>query len=125
LVPNAEYFRTIDDTILLLALIEDVEGVENIDAIAAVGLDVLWVGTGDLAADLGLPGQTDHPKVMEASARVLAACKKHNVACGFPARDHQASHWARDQGYRAIGFGCAEQYVMQAARKFLEFAKQP
>jgi len=122
LVPTAEYFATVDDTILLLALIEDVAGVENIDEIASVGLDILWVGTGDLASDLGVPGQTGHPKVMEAAARVLAACRKHNVACGFPARDMEAAKWAREQGYRAIGFGCAEQYVMQAARKFLEAA---
>jgi 4-hydroxy-2-oxoheptanedioate aldolase len=123
LVPSTEYLKTIDETILLLALIEEAEGVDNIEEIAAVGLDVLWVGTSDLAADLGVPGQTDHPKVMEAAARVLAACRRHNVACGFPARDMEASRWARDQGYRAIGYGCAEQYVMQTARKFLEFAK--
>jgi 4-hydroxy-2-oxoheptanedioate aldolase len=124
LVPTPEYFQTIDDTVLLLALIEDVEGVEHIEEIARVGLDVLWVGTGDLAADLGVPGQTDHPKVLEASARVLSVCQRHNVACGFPARSLENSRWAREQGYRAIGYGCAEQYVMQTARSFLEFAKQ-
>lgn len=123
LVPTPEYFQTIDDTILLLALIEDVEGVENIDEIVKVGLDVLWVGTGDLAADLGVPGQTDHQQVLDAAARVLAACKRHGVACGFPARDLETSRWAREQGYRAIGYGCAEQYVMQTARRFLEVAK--
>lgn len=123
LVPTEEYFRTIDETILLLALIEDVEGVENIEEIAEVGLDVLWVGTGDLAADLGVAGQTDHPKVMDAAARVLEVCRKHGIACGFPARNPAAGRWAREQGYRAIGFGCAEQYVMQAARGFLDVAK--
>ena len=122
LVPTAEYFATIDDSILLAALIEDVAGVENIDEIAQVGLDVLWVGTGDLAADYGVPGETSHPKVLEAAARVLAACRRHNVACGFPARDMEAAQWAKEQGYRAIGYGCAEQYVMQTARKFLELA---
>jgi 4-hydroxy-2-oxoheptanedioate aldolase len=122
LVPTAEYFSTIDETVLLVALIEDVEGVENIDEIAKVGLDLLWVGTGDLASDYGVPGETSHPLVMEAAARILAACKTHNVACGFPARDIESAGWASEQGYRAIGYGCAEQYVMQAARKFLESA---
>lgn len=121
-VPTPEYFATIDDTILLIALIEDVEGVENVEAIAAVGLDILWVGTGDLASDYGVPGQTDHPKVMAAAARVLAACQKHNVAAGFPARDLDTLRWAKEQGYRAIGYGCAEQYVMQTSRRFLEAA---
>lgn len=120
LVPTGEYLKTVDDTILLLALIEEAEGVENIEKIAAVGLDVLWVGTSDLAADLGVPGQTSHPKVMEAAAHVLETCRKHNVACGFPARDLESARWAREQGYRAIGYGCAEQYAMQGARAFLE-----
>lgn len=123
LVPTAEYFQTIDETVLLLALIEDVAGVENIEEIAREGLDVLWVGTSDLAADLGVPGQTDHPKVLEAAARILSVCQRHNVACGFPARNLENGRRARDQGYRAIGYGCAEQYVMQTARTFLEIAK--
>ena len=122
LVPTPEYFSTIDDTVLLVALIEDVEGVENIDEIASVGLDLLWVGTGDLASDYRVPGETSHPLVMEAAARVLAACQKHQVACGFPARDAESARWAREQGYRAIGYGCAEQYVMQSARAFLASA---
>jgi len=122
LVPASEYLATIDDSVVLLALIEEAAGVENIEEIAQVGLDVLWVGTSDLAADLGVPGQTDHPKVREAAARVLDVCRRHNVACGFPARDMESGKWAREQGYRAIGYGCAEQYVMQTARKFLELA---
>lgn len=119
-VPFAEYYQSIQNQILLLALIEDVEGVENIDAIAEVGLDVLWVGTGDLSADLGVPGQLTHPDVVEASSRVLAACQKHNIACGYPARDLDSARQARDQGYRAIGYGGAEQYIMQTSRKYLE-----
>ena len=120
LVPNAEYLATVDDSIVLAALVEDIEGVENIDAIAQVGLDLIWVGTSDLAADYGCPGQTDHPRVAEASARILDACQKHNVACGFPARDAESAKLAKQAGYRAIGYGCAEQYVMQTARRFLE-----
>lgn len=119
-VPFAEYFQTINDTILLLALIEDVEGVDNIDEIAAVGLDVLWVGTGDLAFDYGFPGQRNHPTVMQAVERILAACQRHSVVAGFPADNADTARWARDQGFRAIGFGGAEQYVMQTSRKFLE-----
>lgn len=120
LVPTPEYFATIDETVVLVALIEDKEGVENIDEIVQVGLDILWVGTGDLASDYGVPGKTDHPKVLDAAARVLAACRQQGVACGFPARDIESAKWARDQGYRAIGYGCAEQYVMQTAHAFLQ-----
>ena len=118
-VPISEYFATADQQVLLLALIEDIEGVENIEAIAEVGLDVLWVGTGDLAADMGLPGQTDHPRVLEAADHILQTCRQHNIAAGFPARDLEAGVRAQSQGYRVIGFLTAESYVMQMGRKFL------
>jgi 2-keto-3-deoxy-L-rhamnonate aldolase RhmA len=115
-----EYFETINDTILLLALIEDPEGVDLIDEIAPSGIDVLWVGTGDLAMAYGVPGQRQHPRVLEAATKIVEACKRHNVAAGFPVGSVEEARWAREQGYRAIGFGGAEQYVMQASRQFLE-----
>ena len=119
LVSTADYLAAIDATILTLALVEDPEGVERIDEIADVGLDVLWVGTSDLACALGVPGQPGHARVLEAAATILKACQRVGVACGFPARDPAHALWAREQGYRAIGYGCAEQYVMQTARQFL------
>jgi hypothetical protein len=57
---------------------------------------------------------------MEAAARVLDACRRHNVACGYPAGDVAEAQWAAEQGYRAIGFGGVESYVMRSAREFLD-----
>jgi 2-keto-3-deoxy-L-rhamnonate aldolase RhmA len=115
-----DYFSAANDTALLLALIEDPEGVDAIEEIAPCGIDVLWVGSGDLAMGYGVPGQRQHPRVLEAAAKILEACQRHNVAAGFPVGSVEEAKWARDQGYRAIGFGGAEQYVMQASRQFLE-----
>jgi 2-keto-3-deoxy-L-rhamnonate aldolase RhmA len=121
-VPNDEYFRTIDETILLLALIEDPEAVENVEAIAATGPDVLWVGTGDLALAWGVPGQRRHPQVIEAARRVLDACRRHNIAAGYPVADADEARWAIGEGFRAIGYGTAEQYVVSTGRSFLAAA---
>ncbi len=119
-VTGPEYFASIDDSIVLLALIEDIEGIENIDEIAAVGLDVLWVGTGDLALAYGVPGERDHPQVAAAAQKVLEACQRHNIVAGYPARNAEDAAWAREQGYRAIGFAGAEHYIMRHSRQFLE-----
>ena len=120
-VTSADYFRDINDTVALLALVEDIEGVENIESIAAAGLlDVLWVGTGDLAMAYGHPGERDHPEVKAAADRILAACLEHNVAAGFPARSAEEAAWAVAQGYRAIGYAGAETYVMKQSRAFLD-----
>jgi 4-hydroxy-2-oxoheptanedioate aldolase len=119
-IPTDEYLATVNATILLLALIEDLDGIEHVDEIAASGLDVLWVGTGDLAMAYGVPGQRNQPQVLEAADRVLKACQRHNVAAGFPVGSAEEALRAREQGYRAIGFGGAEQYVMQTSRQFLD-----
>ncbi len=118
-VSGSDYVKTANDEVLLLALIEDPEGVENVEAIAAGGLDGLWVGTGDLALGYGVGAERDHPLVMQAAERILAACQRHGIACGYPARSAEEGRRAAQQGYRLIGFGGAEQYVMSESRRFL------
>jgi 2-keto-3-deoxy-L-rhamnonate aldolase RhmA len=119
-VPLDKYFSATNDNTLLLALIEDTEGVDAVDEIATCGIDVLWVGSGDLAMAYGVPGQRQHPRVLEAAEKILAACQHHGIAAGYQVGSVDEAKWAREQGYRAIGFGGAEQYVMQASRQFLE-----
>lgn len=118
-VSGIEYLKTANDEVVLLALVEDPEGVENIESIAASGLDGLWVGVGDLALGYGVGADRDHPLVTQAAERILAACQKHGIACGYPARNAEEGRRAAAQGYRLIGFGGAEQYVMAESRRFL------
>jgi 2-keto-3-deoxy-L-rhamnonate aldolase RhmA len=59
---------------------------KNLDQLASVpGVD-LFVGPADLAASLGYPGQTLHPSVREAAARVIEAARANHKciasACG-------------------------------------------
>ena len=119
-IGGTDFVNSANEEVVLLALIEDPEGVENVEAIAAGGLDGLWVGTGDLALGYGVGANRDHPIVQKAAERILAACRKNNIACGYPARSIEEGRRAAQQGYRLIGFGGAEQYVMSESRKFLE-----
>jgi 2-keto-3-deoxy-L-rhamnonate aldolase RhmA len=118
--PMENYFEQVNERVVLLALIEDPEGVENVEEIAAVGLDVLWVGTGDLSIAYGVPGQRNHPLMIEAAEKIVAACRRHKIAAGFPAADAADARWAVEQGFQVIGFGGAESYIMQTSRRFLE-----
>ena len=79
----AEMMPLLNAEILIIAVIESAEALKNVDEIAAVpGLDVLLVGTNDLSNSMGLYGQLDHPKVIEAYDRVSAACKAHGKHLG-------------------------------------------
>jgi 2-keto-3-deoxy-L-rhamnonate aldolase RhmA len=67
----------------LFALIETAEGVDNVDAIAAVdGVDCLWIGHFDLSSSLGIAGQFDHPDFKAAIDTVAKACRRRNKALG-------------------------------------------
>lgn len=66
--------------VLLLGLIEDPEGVENVEAIAAVpGLDGLSFGPIDLAVTLGLGSDPLHPILLDMYARVHRACRDAGI----------------------------------------------
>jgi 2-dehydro-3-deoxyglucarate aldolase/4-hydroxy-2-oxoheptanedioate aldolase len=81
--PVDEKLKAANDKTSLVALIESVEGIENINEIAAVnGLDCLWIGHFDLSCSLGIPGQFDHPDFISAVDRVVAAGKAHNKPLG-------------------------------------------
>jgi staphyloferrin B biosynthesis citrate synthase len=118
-ISQKEYLKQADDSLLLIAIIEDIEGVENIEEIAAAGLDCLWVGTGDLAMDYGVPGEGKHPKLIDASKRILNACLENDIIAGFPVGNPEDAVWAIQQGFRAIGYGGAEEYIMSQSRQFL------
>ena len=52
---------------LVVAMVEDTEGLAQAEAIAGVdGIDVLMEGAADLSQSLGLPWQTRHPRVRAA-----------------------------------------------------------
>ncbi len=81
--PIADVVRAVNDEVLVVAMIETREGLENVDAIAAVpGIDVLLVGATDLAAELGVTGQLGHPQVDAAIDAVCGSCAKHGKVAG-------------------------------------------
>jgi 4-hydroxy-2-oxoheptanedioate aldolase len=66
---------------MTMAIVEDTVAMENLEEIAAVpGLDVIWIGVGDLAQTMGLGGQVGHPDVLEAKQRGLDACRRNGKA---------------------------------------------
>ncbi len=83
-----EYYRHANDETLLVLMIEHADGVEHADEILSVpGVDACFIGPNDLAASmgmgLGVPLESDNPRLVEAIAHVRETCKKHGVAPGI------------------------------------------
>ena len=80
-----DYIEQSNRETFLVAQIETKEAVDNIDAIAAVpGVDVLFIGPGDLSLRLGCSPSVNDPHMMEAQKKVAAAARKHGIAWGRP-----------------------------------------
>ncbi|OCF33939.1 2,4-dihydroxyhept-2-ene-1,7-dioic acid aldolase [Kwoniella heveanensis CBS 569] len=80
-----EYMKTANETLLTIVQIESKQGVENVDAIAAVpGVDYLFIGPNDLAQSLlgYTPARGDEPVFVEAIEKIVAAARKHGKWAG-------------------------------------------
>jgi len=76
-VSSEEYFRWADEELIVSVQIESRRGLDNLEAILAVdGLDMVQSGRSDLALSLGVPGQANHPIVLEAEEKIIAAAEK-------------------------------------------------
>lgn len=82
-MPAAEANALLNEATMVIAMIESREGLAAVEEIAAVpGVDILFIGTNDLCADLGIPGQTDHALIQDAYRATLAACQAHGKVLG-------------------------------------------
>jgi len=83
-----KYFESANKETMIIAHIEGVEGIKNLDEILSVpGIDVVFIGPYDLSQSLGVPGEVNHPLVKEKMKEVVLKCKKNKVAIGTFADD--------------------------------------
>jgi 2-keto-3-deoxy-L-rhamnonate aldolase RhmA len=76
--------RLLNESTLVVCMIETREGLANIDEIAAVdGVDVLHVGCNDLLAAMGKPGAFGDPEVVAAVERVIAVAQANGKHAGL------------------------------------------
>jgi len=81
--PTAEANAALNDATMVIVQFESAEALEHADEIAAVGgVDMVLIGINDMLASMGLAGQYEHPKVREAYARTIEACRKQGKHVG-------------------------------------------
>lgn len=91
---------------LVIALIETVSGIANVDKIMAVpGIDVGWLGHFDLSNSMGITGQFDNPDFLKAVDRMVAACAKHGKPAGFLASSPEMARDWMGKGFRCLAYG--------------------
>lgn len=123
----ATYFERSNREVMVIVMIEDCDGVENIDAILSVpGIDLVLEGAIDLSQSYGVPGNAQHATVQTAIQRIAAACERLHVPfCAIPRVPDQFEHWSR-KGVRAFLLGDDRAVSFRAIKanvaKFAELA---
>ena len=116
--PMPDTMAALNESTYLVLMIESPEGVAAADDIAAIdGVDALLIGTADLTAEMGIPGQVTHPDVVAAYETVIAACHKHGKTPGMGgvyAPDAMKQYI--DMGMRLLLTGSEFSFMMAGAK---------
>ncbi len=117
-----EYFRGANSQIMVAVQIETRPALQAVDEIAAVdGVDMLFVGPGDLHVALGMMPQNDsaEPTFLAALDTVLAACRKHGKAAGILCMEVETARRRLAQGFQFVGVGNDIGHLMNGAKAAL------
>lgn len=120
-----DYAATANREIMVMIQVETMEAVENIEEIAAVpGVDLLFIGPGDLSQVLGFPGEMHHPRILEIGKQVMSVCYKHAVHFGILALQEEPLAYWKQQGAQFFAIGTDALYLAQACRRSLGLWKK-
>ena len=109
------YVAAANSTVLVALMVETRKGVENVAEIArTTGVDMVFVGTGDLALSLGTFPEFG-PTHEEAVLAVLGACRAAGIAAGVFCPDASFAAERRRQGFTFFSIGTDSEWVKQGA----------
>lgn len=87
-----DYVQTANDEVCLLVQVETRKGMDNLGAILEVeGVDGVFIGPADLAADMGFPGNSDAAPVKAAIEDMLARINASDKAAGILGTSDEAA----------------------------------
>ena len=113
----ADYGKTADAQICLIVQVENRAGMANLDEILEVdGVDGVFIGPADLAADLGHMGDLMHPEVFGAIIGAIETIAKSDKAPGILSSDDKMLNAAKDAGAQFIAVGLDVLMLAGAAR---------
>ena len=102
-----ETYRQEAQAPVLVAMIEHIQAVENLEDILSVkGLDAILIGPYDLSASMGIVANFEASEFVEAIGKVRSLCATHHVPCGLHvvAPDRTALQQKITEGYRFIAY---------------------
>jgi len=122
-----EYKKWVDEELVIIAQIEHIDAVNNIDEIIQVeGIDGTIIGPYDLSGSMGYPGEFDREDVKVAIEKVLGRCKVKNTPSGFHVVDTDPSKLQEKikQGCTFLAYGIDYFFMRDAAIAGMKIIKE-
>ena len=120
-----EFMEESNANTAIICQIESQEGLDNLEDIASTaGVDVLWVGHGDLTNSLGIVGQYHHPRFLDALKRVVEVARKHGLGAGIqPGNLEQAREWI-EIGFNVISYSMDARFYLGALAEAIRAVRE-
>jgi 2-keto-3-deoxy-L-rhamnonate aldolase RhmA len=113
-----EFLAYANENTTIICQIESQEGLDDLEGIASTpGVDVLWVGHSDLSHSLGIAGQFEHPRFLDALKRVVEVSRRHTLGAAIqPGSLAQAQQWL-EMGFNVISYSADAFLFISALRQ--------
>jgi 2-dehydro-3-deoxyglucarate aldolase len=121
------YKKWVDEELVIIAQIEHIDAVNNIDEILQVeGIDGTIIGPYDLSGSLGYPGDFERDDVKDAVQKILDKCKEYKIPSGFHVvdTDPKKLQIKIDQGCTFMAYGIDYFFMRDAAVSGMDTLKQ-
>lgn len=115
-----EYAEWLRGSAVIIVLIEHIAAVRSLDKILSVdGVDGFMIGPYDLSSSLGVPGEFDHPAVVEALREVQRVVAAGKTTAGFHVVQPDPKQAMRRlrEGYRLLAFGMDTLFLGNSCRQ--------
>ncbi len=114
----AEVIEHVNRNTLTVLQIESRRAVEAREEILSVpGIDAVMIGPADLSISMGVPGDFQHPIMIEAMEAVRDTCQRRGIAPGTQTRAvPQAKFW-KERGMTFLGCGSELGFLFDRARE--------
>ena len=121
----AEYWKRANEEVLVVLQVETRAAVEDIDQIVKIpGVDVIFIGPGDLSTALGHMGNPGHPDVQAVFARVEAATRGAGLALGNITRGWEQARELYGKGYQFLTLASDTSLVVQGSQDVMARFRQ-
>ena len=121
------YKKWLNDNIVIIAQIEHIDAIENLDEILSVeGIDGTIIGPYDLSGSMGFPGDYNRPDVKDALQSYITKVNKANKPLGYHVieSDSLFSIEKIQQGYSLIAFSIDFFFLGDRAKSELKKIKE-